>query len=408
MTDAAPLRLCLHWPRLGPYHLARIEGARRTAPGGAEVVALETASDDATYAWRPETDAVPWRREVALPGRVYEAVPAREMAAAVRAALDRLDPDAVAITSYATPDARAALAWCRRRRRVAVLMSDTRADDAPRVGWRERVKRALVEQYDAALVAGTAHRAYTASLGMPPELIFTPYDVVDNAFFEAPVPGVAADTLPGLDDPAPFFLASGRFVVRKNLDGLLRAYAAYRTGAAAPWRLLVLGDGPLRDDLGALAGDGVVFCGFQQRDALPTYYARAGAFVHPAHMDQWGLVVNEAMAAGLPVLVSAGAGCAPDLVRDGANGWTFDPDDAGALATLLARTAHEADREAMGARSRAIIAAYTPNAFGRAAWDAAAAGRARADRGLSSSARLALAALGAAARRVQSFHAIPE
>lgn len=411
-------RVCIIWPRFGPYHLARLDAAQALlAATGGEVIGLEVATQDATYAWREETGASAWRREVALPEQVYEEVPGPMMEDAVGAALDRLDPDAVVAMSYATPDARAALRWARRQRRTAVMMSDSRAEDAERSPAREAVKRALVASYDAALVAGTQHRAYTVSLGLSPETVYTPYDVVDNAFFASGADAARRDALsgrllPGLKDPAPYLLASARFVERKNLDGLLAAYARYRQRPGhegAPWRLLILGDGPLRADLEVQAGDGVVLCGFQQRDALPIYYGRASAFVLPSHMDQWGLVVNEAMAAGLPVLVSTGAGCAHDLVREGKNGWTFAPEDPDALASLFSRLASPStDRSALGARSREIIATYSPEAWANGLWRAVEAGRATADRGLPLRSRLALRALRLAARRVQSFHAIPE
>ena len=67
------------------------------------------------------------------------------------------------------------------------------------------------------------------------------------------------------------------------------------------------------------------------------------AFVHASASEQWGLVVNEAMAAGLPVIVSERCGCAPDLVREGVNGLTFDPCDVAELAGLMERVAAMAD-----------------------------------------------------------------
>ena len=99
-----------------------------------------------------------------------------------------------------------------------------------------------------------------------------------------------------------------------------------------------------------LAGD-VILAGFKQYDELPAYYGLASAFVHASTTEQWGLVVNEAMASGLPVLVSDRCGCAPDLVEDGVNGFTFDPYDVEALAGLMQRVAAMTDerRQAMGA-----------------------------------------------------------
>lgn len=404
-----PVRhVCVQWPRLGPYHLARLRALHaRLDAEGARLTALETSRADDTYAWRDERGAEPFGRVSALGDLAPERTPPARTRRAVTAALDRVDPDAVAVTSYSTPDAQAALAWCRRRRRPAVVMFDSRAEDAPRVGWREAVKRVLVGQFDAALVAGTPQADYIAALGMPPGAVFRPVDVVDNAHVAR---GAARARREGaFPHPGPYVLSVNRFVARKNVDGLVRAYARYRQRAEAegrrPWPLVLLGDGPERDRLAALAGPGVAFGGFQQADALPAWYAGAGLYVHPALADPWGLVVNEAMAAGLPVAVSTGAGCAPDLV-DG-NGARFDPGDERALAALVARlTGPEADRGAMGARSREIIAGYTPQAFADGLWDAVQAGRARADRPLSPPARAVLAALGRVARRHHAFHTV--
>ncbi len=412
-------RLCVQWPRFGPYHLARLRAAHAYLdPMGVELVGLETAGRDALYAWGVEAAPEPFRREQAFPERTFEAIPPAEIEAGVTAALDRTDPDAVAITSYSMPDARAALRWCRRRRRVAVVMTDSKADDAPRVAWREHVKRVLLSQYDAALVAGAPHRAYLLRLGFPAERIFSGYDVVDNAFFRAGAEAArgrpeAYRPLPGLERGGPFFLASNRFLPRKNLERLLLAYARYRAASAAPWGLRLLGDGPLRPELERTVAEhgieGVVFCGFRQIAELPAYYGLAGAFVHPALADPWGLVVNEAMAAGLPVLVSARAGCAEDLVEDGRNGFTFDPERTDRLAELMARVAApETDRAALGRRSQAIVSGFSPETFARQLGRAVQAGAPRAGRPLRPAAGALLWALRTLARRPDSFHSAPE
>ena len=407
----------VQWPRFGPYHLARLAAAHRYfAAHGAEVVGMETAGQDATYAWRVEAAETPFRRAQIFPTGRFEDLPPALVHDGVTKMLDRLAPDAVAINSYSLPDARACLAWCRRHRRTAIVMTDSKADDAPRIAWREHLKSLLVRQFDAALLAGTPQRAYFLDLGFPDDAIFLGYDVVDNDFFRKGADEARADPargagLPGLADARPFFLASGRFLPRKNFDGLLRAYARYRAEAGTPWRIVLLGDGPERARLEALVRDdgieGVTFAGFRQIEELPVYYGRAGAFVHPAYNDQWGLVVNEAMAAGLPVLVSERAGCAQDLVRDGENGFRFDPADPAALARLLARlAAPETDRAAMGRRSREIIARWSPERFAEGLHRAAEAGRDRARRGLHPAVAALLHALRLTARSTDSFHTV--
>jgi glycosyltransferase involved in cell wall biosynthesis len=382
---------------------------------GREVIALETAGTDSMYAWRPETRSTPFHREVVFPGRLYQELAATTIHHGVTAALDRLVPDAVAITSYSTPDARASLLWCQRHHRPAILMTETKEDDVDRIEWRESIKRRIVGLYSAALVGGTPQRDYLVRLGMTPNAIFLGFDAIDNRFFSerAETARHTADItrhLPDIDGETPYFMASSRFIPRKNLHRLLKAYQHYRMISPAPWRLLLLGDGPERPALAAavkdLALQGVSFCGFRQIDELPAYYAHAGAFVHPALVDQWGLVVNEAMAAGLPVLVSERAGCAQDLVQHGVNGFTFDPENVPELARLLSVLSHpDTDRAGMGEASRRIIADWSPARFASGLWAAVdyAAGRPRRPAPIG---RALLWTIQRLSRRVDSFHSV--
>lgn len=416
------MRVCLVWPRLGPYHLARVRGAHaRWARAGGEAVALDVAARDAPFERREDDPETPFRREVAFPGASYGDLGPAEMEAGVSAALDRIDADAVAVPSYSTPDARAVIAWCRRHRRTAVMLYESRADDAPRGVLREAVKGVLVRQFDACLASGEAHADYAAALGMPRGAIVTGASVVDNAVFAAGAEAARREparwaTRPGLEPgAAPFFLVSSRFIQRKNLPALVRAFRAYRARAASegqrPWRLVLLGGGEGRAELERLAGpqsEGVVFAGFQQADVLPAYYGLAGAFVHPATLDQWALVVNEAAAAGLPLVVSDGTGAAPDLVDEGANGFTFPATDEAALASALGRIAglSDAERAAFGERSVELVARFTPETYGEALWQTVQRGRPRADRGLGIAARIVLTALRRGTRDARAYHTV--
>ncbi|HZZ86329.1 MAG TPA: glycosyltransferase [Anaeromyxobacteraceae bacterium] len=317
------------------------------------------------------------------------------------AALDRENPVAVGVNGWGFPEARAALGWCRGRGRIAVLMSDSQETDAPRHPLKELVKRWIVAQCDSALVAGRSHAAYLQKLGMPKERIALGYDVVDNDHFargaEQARTDVGARGRLGL--PERYFLASARFVEKKNLAGLLHAYAHYRhlSGGEA-WDLVLLGDGPLRRQLGTLQAElgvaaSVRFAGFKQYPELPAYYGLASAFVLASTSEPWGLVVNEAMAAGLPVLVSERCGAA-ELVRDGENGWRFDPRDPehlGALMLRLTRLGGELD--AFGRASRRIVADYGPDRFARGFLEAVELGREHSRR--SSPSRVASWLLGA-------------
>jgi glycosyltransferase involved in cell wall biosynthesis len=213
-----------------------------------------------------------------------------------------------------------------------VIVSDSRRADRPRPWWLEQPKRCLLRCHSAALVAGRESRAYLEDLGFPAAAIHQPWDVVDNAVFAAVAAGPAQP---------PRLLCVARFVPRKNHRLLLRAYGAYQA-AGGRWGLQLVGDGPeeplVRREIERLPDPGrVSLLPFQQLEDLRRLYAAASGFVLPSLVDQWGLVVNEAMAAGLPVLVSRGAGCAVDLIEDGATGWSFDPGDPTALTQLLHR-----------------------------------------------------------------------
>ncbi len=395
-------RVAVLWSRLGPYHVARLRalGAFLEARG-ATLSALETASADETYAWEAESAS----RTTLFPDRSFESVAGPEMEAAVEVALDREQPDAVAVPSYSTPDSRAALAWCRRHRRVAVMMFDSRRQDAERAEWREVVKRTIVSQFDAALVAGTPQRAYAEVLGIPPSHVFQPVDVVDNERF-ARLAGDARRER-DLEDGRRFVVVS-RLTPRKGVDVLVEAYNQYYAQVSDPWSLVIVGDGPERERLENMAGPGITFAGFVQGDAVPKTYGQADAVVLPSLADPWGLVVNEAMAAGLPVVVSTGAGCATDLV-DG-NGLTVPPGDAAALARALEVVSGLGDdeRAAWGARSLEIIAGFDLEAFCAGLWDAIEAGHSKSDRGLSLSGRAVLATLRLAARRPRAFQTVPD
>ncbi len=130
----------------------------------------------------------------------------------------------------------------------------------------------------------------------------------------------------------------------------------------------MLGDGRLREALERQVEgegiEGVSFVGMKTIDEVAAYYAYAGAFVHTALVDQWGLVVNEAMATGLPVIVSSGSGCSMDLVDPPKNGYVFESTDEDALVEAMLRiSAAETNRAAMREESLRIIAKWAPDRF---------------------------------------------
>jgi glycosyltransferase involved in cell wall biosynthesis len=372
------MRVSVCFTNFGPYHVARLRAlAEALRPRGGRLVAYEVAAAERTYPWAVARGEEPFDWVTLFPGRVLETVPRGECAAAMARALERDRPDFVGVVGYARPESTAALAWAARARRPAILLSESQRLDHARVWWKEAVKRGRVRRCAAGLVGGPRHRAYLADLGLPAERVALGYNAVDNAYFAARAAAErqAPDARRGL--PArPYFLAVNRFVPEKNLPRLVRAFARYRREARdrAPWDLVLCGDGPgaseVHDAIAAAGMPEAIHCpGFLQADALPRWYAFAGAFVHPSLLEPWGLVVNEAAACGLPLLVSERAGCAETLVpEDGpATGRRFDPADEDVLAASLTWMAGlpDAERGRLGRRAAAVVAEWGPERFAR-------------------------------------------
>ena len=372
-----PVAVIFH--RLGPYHFARLRAAGQLL----QVTAIETSGADETYAWDLVAGADGFERVTLFGNADAKQQPAREVASRMGSALEKISPSVVAIPGWSDAAALAALQWCGRRQVPAIVMSESTEWDEARSAWREAVKRRIVGLFSAALVGGKPHKEYMVKLGMPAERVFLGYDAVDNGYFEDKVRearsakcGVRSKD--GL--PEKYFLASARFIEKKNLPRLLQAYARYRElcakrqapsalSEAESWHLVLLGGGPLHESLCALRSAlGLDACvhlpGFKQYSDLPAYYGLACAFIHASTTEQWGLVVNEAMASGLPVLVSNRCGCAPDLVQEGVNGFTFDPYDAGQLAQLMIRISDfRFPISGFGAASQRIISNWGPQRF---------------------------------------------
>ena len=374
------MKVAVIFHRLGPYHWARLEAASRRC----EVAGLELGAETLEYQWTKIEEAAGFQRITLFPQGDSRSSPINELEKRMRNALSQSHPDVVAIPGWSEKGALIALRWSIENKIPVVLMSESTAADEPRVWWKESIKRRIVRLCSAALVGGERHKEYLVRLGMPADQIFTGYDAVDNAYFAQgamEVRGQKSEVGSAHGLPKNYFLASARFIPKKNLAVLIRAYANYRDlrpPASGLWSLVILGDGPLKSELETLIAklgllDSVLLAGFKQYDELPTYYGLANAFVHASTTEQWGLVVNEAMASGLPVIVSNRCGCVAELVQEGINGFSFDPSDQAQLAlrltTMSALSVEE--REKMGQASREIVRQFAPEKFGEGLENAA-------------------------------------
>jgi glycosyltransferase involved in cell wall biosynthesis len=227
--------------------------------------------------------------------------------------------------------------------------------------------RALYSQTEA-LYIGEQNRRYFAHYGMAPERMHPARYCVDNAYFQRR----AAELAPrrselrarfGIEDDAPVVLFAGKLIDKKQPLRLIEAFARVR--AERPCSLLIAGDGTLRGEcerlVAAFGMPDVRFAGFLNQGELPEAYAAADVFVLPSRLHEtWGLVVNEAMNFGLPVVVSDKVGCAADLVRHGANGFVVRHDITGELAQAIDTLVADGDlRARFGKLSRKLVDRYS-------------------------------------------------
>jgi glycosyltransferase involved in cell wall biosynthesis len=250
--------------------------------------------------------------------------------------LNRIDPRIVIIGGYSYSAAWASWAWARLRRRPVIFWGESNECDFPRVWWKEAVKGYFLRSCARAHVYGTTNKEYLVKLGMRAADIVIKRAVLDVDAF---VPWGAKSFA---FEKKNVFLYVGRFAPEKNIPAVLRAIKEVSRRRRDTQPLLVLvGGGPLEPELRRMVRDlemdpQVMFAGVHAQAELPGIYRAADFFVLPSTCEPWGLVANEALACGVPVIVSDRCGCARDLVTP-STGWLFSPSDEGSLVQAMER-----------------------------------------------------------------------
>lgn len=255
---------------------------------------------------------------------------------------------------------------------VPVLMrGETHLLSTP-TGWKGRMRRPLMTflyRYlcTAVLPIGTLNDEFYAQHGVPPDRRFLVPYVVDNELFSRGAAAVRRDRIErrgalGLPATLPLILFSAKLIPRKRPMDVLQAYAGLRRRGLEAG-LVFVGAGSEEDELRTYVRKqgvpDVYFHGFRNQSEMPEMYALADVFVISSEYETWGLAVNEAMAAGLPVVASSAVGAARDLIRDGENGRVYPVGNVEALSARLEELiANPGLRERMSSQSQEIIARW--------------------------------------------------
>jgi L-malate glycosyltransferase len=337
------VRVVLVWEQFGPYHMDRCERLGSRLPRGHEVVGLELAPQAGTYEWRAAGNGRHFHKRVLFGADEYRDA-ARSIGGVARylCALRNVAADSVFLCNE-RPVLAALGALFLRVHGVRVFnMTDSKFDDKPRDVLTELVKAVLYWPYSGVLVSGPRALAYSRFHRFRTRPVRMGYDSLSvDRIRRLAATDQAPEGTPFLDRD---FAAICRFVPKKNLDMLLDAYAEYRRlTSAKPRRLVLCGagelEGHMRERVARERTEGVVFAGFLQEEGVALVLARCLSIVLPSTEEQWGLVINEALAAGVPVLCSVMCGAADVLVRTAVNGYIFEPDNVEGLARLMDRLA---------------------------------------------------------------------
>lgn len=279
--------------------------------------------------------------------------------------LKRERPDAVLVNGWVVKTCLQAL-WACRRLGIPCLVRGEANLLRPRAAWKHLMHRLLLHQYAGCLYIGAANKAFYAFHGIPESrLFFAPY-AVDNQYFSEKANGDARRTIRarhGIPDDAVTFLFTGKLETKKHPLDLMKAVLRLPPELSTRLHVLYVGDGELRAELERYGRDYRLPCtltGFINQGELPAYYAAADVLVLPSDAGEtWGLVVNEAMASGLPAIVSDRVGCCKDLISDQHGGRSFPFGNVDHLAECLASYVRDPVRAVReGLEARRIIAGY--------------------------------------------------
>lgn len=338
-TGRQPPVLAILWGTYGPYHFDRCQATSREFADEMAVVGLEMASHHGDYSWAPLEGSLPDVNKVTLfPGKTYEETSRSGRFVAALRACKRLHVRALLLCHVTEPEYLLLALVMRVRGCQVYAMTDSKFDDKRRNLFKEVLKSVAYAPYNGVFVGGIRSEEYMRFLGVRAGRIQQGYDTVSVGRLREQA-GELADGQPPTYQQRHFTVVA-RFVAKKNIHTAIEAYRLYRTDSGPEARALVIcGDGPLEENLRKLAEgiEGIEFRGFLQAAGIAQTLARSLALVLPSIEEQWGLVVNEALSLGVPVLVSHNVGARDTLVRTAVNGHTFEPDNVIGLSRLMAQ-----------------------------------------------------------------------
>jgi glycosyltransferase involved in cell wall biosynthesis len=322
----------------------RCEAVAQKFAGRKEVIGVELAGKSIVYGWKPE-NGVTFRKITLMPGRpIEEILLVERLYKTLRICLSMGMQTDIFICNYQHLATLIASSILRLLGFRVYAMGCSKFDDYPRKLYRENLKKIFYLPYCGGIASGKRSRDYMRFLGLSAKKVKAEYNTVSVSRIRGlagapPAPG-------GLPFSKRHFTIVARFVPTKNLSMALKAFASYAAQVTNPRPLHLCGAGPLEVELRQQAHDAgiehlVHFRGFLQTAAVCETLASTLVLLLPSIEEQFGNVVPEALAMGLPVVLSENCGARDLLVRSGVNGFVIEPDNPDGMAYFMKMLAED-------------------------------------------------------------------
>ena len=331
---------------IGPYHNSRFEALSKSK---IKITVFETRPQSKEYLWSSLDNYKYSVYKFPKAKSPEKDIPNKKIDLIYKKLIPQVKPDVIISVGWSDRSYQRLLLYGNIHKIPVLIVSDSitnTENNQKRSFLKEIIKKIILRGYSSAFVAGTKSKNYLVKLGFNEKRIFFPWDVIDNNFFEKYTP---ENNIPQNN----YFLCVSRLLERKNLINLVKSYAYYQE-CGGKWGLKIIGSGDQYNNL-IKESENIFYkkdfeiINWLQIDELVNFYKNASAFILPSYFDNWGLVVNEAIASNLPCIVSKNCGCAVDLINNKISGLIFDPYDLNELSFCmkLIENQDKEDREKM-------------------------------------------------------------
>lgn len=331
-------KLIFLWDNFGPLHVDRCNAVAARFDHVHQVIGLELAGRSKVYDWLPE-DGTHFRKLTLVSGRSIEDVPfTTRFSKTLGSCLSFGTGSQYFLCHYQDPAIFCVALALRALGRKVYTMGCSKFDDYPRKVFRELAKSIMYLPYCGALASGVRSSDYMRFMGFRPGRIQSAYNSVSLARIrELSGCPIAPEGMPYRER---HFTLVARFVAKKNISMALEAMRIYAGQVTTPRMLHIFGTGPLEAELRHQARavgieELVRFRGFLQTREISKAYGTSLALLLPSIEEQFGNVIPEAQAMGLPVILSDNCGGRDLLVRSGVNGFIVEPDNPEGMAFFM-------------------------------------------------------------------------